>query len=154
MGLAVTLAANLRRDAVEYRALASLSGLEPGADVTLAGQAIGRVVAVKRHGDTTALRVRFNRGAERLPGSRTVCLRVMGLDQRIVLEMHADPPTVRAKFSRSFAIGGWLEVLSSDVPKDAFGDPVGRRQATPPPAPVDLMPNARSIPSPAPLART
>ncbi|MFN2565750.1 MAG: MlaD family protein [Gemmatimonadaceae bacterium] len=110
--LALMLPAN-RGEPVEYRTLAELPGLSPGSPVTLAGQPIGQVVRSERRGDTTVLRIRFRRGVERLPGSRIVQLRRMGLDgsEVVALEMRRAPRGT----SRSFARGGLLHVRPPDL---------------------------------------
>jgi hypothetical protein len=95
------------RNAVEYRVLSALSGVRAGTPVILAGQLIGEVVATNRRGDTTFLHVRFNRGAERLSGSRSVALWRMGLAQDVALEILLAPRRDRGSFAR----GGWLRVL-------------------------------------------
>jgi len=157
IALALALPAAFRRSAVEYRALGPLPGLEPGAPVTLAGQHIGEVVSMERRGDTTALRVRFVRGAERLPGSRAVRLRRLGFaPEAMALEIRPEARSERPRFARSFALGGWLQVLPPDPRERPFMDTRERRQWTPPqPPPVFLLlPPAPPAPRPAPIART
>src|SRR5688572_11825268 len=89
--LALTLAMTLRLNShgpVEYWVLAPLPGLEAGAPVVVYGQLIGQVTAKEGRGDTTVLKVRFNRESHRLSPSRVVRLRRMGLGDAVVLEMH------------------------------------------------------------------
>lgn len=119
IALALTLPATVRRGAAEYRALAPLPGLEAGAPVTLGGQLIGKVVSMERRGDTTALRVRFVRGAERLPGSRAVRVRRLGFGGPLVLEIRVEDRSRLPRHARSFASGGWLQVL----PPAGVGEP-------------------------------
>ena len=110
IALALSLPVNFRRTSVEYRTLGSLDALEAGALATLAGQRIGKVVAVRPHRDTTPLRVEYARGAEHLLGSRTVRLRRMGLDLSVVLEISLEPSSARRLAVGSFALGEWLTV--------------------------------------------
>jgi len=157
VALALTLPASVRRPAVEYRALAALPGLKPGAPVTLAGQLIGNVVSMRRRGDTTVLRVRFVRGAERLPGSRTVYLRRLGFEPEVtVLEMRVEARSERPPHSRSFALGGWLRVLPSGPGEGLFIDSRRpRRLVVPqPPSILQWRPPASPDPPLPPLART
>jgi len=155
--LALALPTSLRRPTVEYRALSSLPGLEPGAPVTLAGQLIGEVISTDRRGDTTVLRVRFVRGAERLPGGRGVRLRRLGYAPDVMaLEIRIESRSERPRHERSFALGGWLEVLPSDPAERLFMDARQRRQLAPPAPPpaILLLPLAPPGPRPAPTART
>jgi len=166
LALALALPGSLRREAAEYRALAPLPGLQPGAPVTLAGQLIGEVVGLERHGDTTALRVRFVRGAERLPGSRIIRLRRVTRTVRVgqtrlasevtALEIRMAMRHARPESSRSFARGGWLEVLPSDGPDELFADPPSPSRMTPLPPryAMPVLPWAPPARSPAPIART
>jgi ABC-type transporter Mla subunit MlaD len=119
LGLALMLPAKCRGP-VEYRALAALPDVKPGTSVTLAGMLIGRVVTTNRHGDTTVLRIWFDRGAERLPGSDTVQLRRMGLEGELALEMQL---TMRP--AKPFARGGLLHVLP---PWEPMNDPEWTRR--------------------------
>jgi hypothetical protein len=156
IALAIGLPTSFRSGAVEYRALAPLPGLEAGAPVTLAGQLIGKVVSMERRGDTTALRVWFVRGAERLPGSRAVRLRRLGFAGELVLEMGIGDRSRRPRHARSFALGGWLEVLPADSGAAPFIDDLTSRLPTMPPplSPMPVYPPGRRALASAPLART
>jgi hypothetical protein len=134
--IAVMLPLDPRR-AVEYRSLATLSGVGAGTPVTFAGQLIGQVVATSRRGDTTILHVRFNRGAERLPGSRSVALRRMGLGQDVAIEILFGPRRSRESFAR----GGWLRVRPP-VPPPPVDPGVARLLPLPP----QQSPSHRLIP--------
>jgi ABC-type transporter Mla subunit MlaD len=151
--LVVTLALMLptnRGGQVEYRASAALAGLEPGAAVVLAGALIGHVSEVSRRGDTTVLRVRFQRGVERLPGSRVVQLRRFGLQGPLALEMRPAP-----RGTWSFARGGLLHVRPWEPPAPNRANPPAGWDAPPEPAPVLRLiplPLAPPAPFPAPHA--
>jgi ABC-type transporter Mla subunit MlaD len=132
--LAVALALmppTTRGGPVEYRASAPLPGLERGAPVVLAGMLIGHVSHVGRRGDATVLHVRFQRGVERLPGSRIVQVRPFGLQGAVALEMLPAP-----RGSWSFERGGLLLV---------------RRWEEPPPEPPSMP---RWIPHATPARRS
>jgi hypothetical protein len=130
----LTLAMTLRLNShgpVEYWALAPLPGLKAGAPVVVYGQVIGQVTAKEGRGDTTVLKVRFNRDARRLPASRVVQLRRMGLGDAVFLEMHPGGRRDNDAFTR----GGWLRVLPAEpFPYLMPGDVIARmpRQAPPP----------------------
>jgi hypothetical protein len=148
--LAVTLPLK-PRNAVEYRVLSALSGVGAGTPVTLAGVQIGQVVAASRRGDTTFLQVRFNRGAERLPGSRSVTLRRMELGEEAALEILLAPRRARGSFAR----GGWLRVLPP-VPHPHLEPDVARLRRLPleqPPWP-QLIPTVPAAPRRMPPAST
>jgi hypothetical protein len=156
IALALAFPTIFHRKAAEYRALVPLPGLRPGTPVTLAGQRIGTVVAANRRGDTTALRVRFVRGAERLPGSRAVRLRRLGFAGTLVLEIRIANVPTSPRHARSFALGGWLHVLPSDSEEDAFVDPRDSPLPTLPPSPfgMPVFPPTRPAPTAGPIART
>jgi hypothetical protein len=146
--LLITLALMLptnRSSPVEYRTLTELPGLAPGSPVTLGGQPIGRIVTSERRGDTTVLRVRFNRGADRLPGSRIVRLLRIGLpgSDVVALDMRPEP----RRTTPSFARGGVLHVQRLRPRDPPRADP-GPRLATPPgPPPIlRLIPLAPPVP--------
>jgi hypothetical protein len=134
-----------RSGPVEYRTLAELPGLAPGSPVTLAGQRIGRIVRSERRGDTTVLRVRFNRGADRLPGSRIVRLRRIGLAGSDVIAL--DMWCGERRMTPSFARGGVLHVQPSLRPRSLREDPRPRLDTPPPPPPIlRLIPLAPRAP--------
>lgn len=143
IALTLSVSANFSRTPVEYRTLGPLEGLEAGAPVTLAGQVIGTVLAVHRRGDAAAFHVRYVRRAERLPGSRTVRVLRMGLDDSIVLQFSLEPRPACSPATRSFALGGWLTV----GPSPAIEPPPRPRVAESVPPPLyQLLP----LPPPAP----
>jgi hypothetical protein len=163
IALALGLPATFRRGAAEYRTLAPLAGLAPGAPVTLGGQLIGKVVSMERRGDTTALRVRFVRGAERLPGSRAVRVQRLGFAGTLGLDIRIEDRSRRPRHARSFARGGWLQVL----PPAGAGEPFveGFPEGTPPfRSPYDMpvyppptspaYPRPLPAPTPPTIART
>jgi hypothetical protein len=146
--VAVTLALmppTNRGGPVEYRTSAPLPGLEPGAPVVLAGTLIGYISHIARHGDATVLHVRFERGAERLPGSRIVQLRPLGLQGAIALEMLPAPRGTTWPFVR----GGLLHVRPWSLPDPTAADaPAAGWDEPPEPA---RMP--QWMPRAAPLSR-
>jgi hypothetical protein len=139
------------RDTVEYRTLSALSGVRAGTPVVLSGLVIGHVAAKNRGGDTTVLRVRFDRGAEQLPGSRLVGVRWMGLGQDVALEIQPGP----RRGVESFARGGWLQVIP--LAPFAFPQPeVARTRALRPEEPPwrPLIPTTPAAPRRLPPAST
>ncbi len=140
--VALTLALTVPLDArgpPQYWALSPLPGLEPGAQVTLGGVLVGRVISKAERGDTTSIRVRFNRGVDRLPGSHVVRLQRLGPNGEVALEIRPD----RHGGTGSFARGGLLRVLPAAPPFQRGEAPVVTPRGLLEPPPIfQLLPPA------------
>jgi hypothetical protein len=131
------------RGAVEYWAPSGLSGVRAGTPVVRSGQLIGQVVATSSRGDTTFLRLRFTRGAERLPHGDLAELVRVGLGQDdVALEFHGVPR--RGRLSPGH--GGWLRVIRSSPARDLRPEvvPLPTRLPEQPPL-LQLIPLAPTV---------
>jgi hypothetical protein len=139
------------RGAVDYQSLSTPPAVRSGMPVMLSGQLVGYVVATPRRGDTTVIRVRFDRRARPLPGGRVAALRRIGLgEDDVALEFR---PTPRRGWE-CFARRDWLRVLPAPPRPDLQPELRRPDPALPERHYLRLIPTVPAAPRPGPSAST